>query len=69
MLIGTVHQFEKEKGYGFITPTTGGQDIFVHFSAIKSKGFKTLEVGQKVSFVSVEGKRGPQAISVEVIPD
>ena len=69
MLIGTVHQFEKEKGYGFITPATGEQDIFVHFSSIKSKGFKTLDVGQKVSFVVIEGKNGFQAIEVEVIPD
>lgn len=64
MLQGTVHQFDKQKGYGFITPDNEKQDIFVHFSAIVTPGFKTLNVGQRVKFVEVEGKRGMQASEV-----
>ena len=66
MLKGTVHQFDKKKGYGFITPDDGGKDLFVHFSAITATGFKTLNVGQRVEFVEVEGRRGMQA--ADVIP-
>jgi cold shock protein len=47
---GTVKWFNGEKGYGFITPDTGGKDIFVHYSAIAGSGFKSLEEGQRVSF-------------------
>lgn len=60
---GTVKWFNAEKGYGFIT-VEGGDDVFVHFSAIQEDGFKTLEEGQRVSFEIVEGNRGPQAANV-----
>ncbi|ASS74334.1 cold-shock protein [Tumebacillus algifaecis] len=61
---GTVKWFNAEKGYGFIT-AEGGEDVFVHFSAIKADGFKTLEEGQNVTFEIVDGNRGPQASNVE----
>ncbi|MGO4374652.1 cold-shock protein, partial [Paenibacillus sp. MCAF20] len=57
---GKVKWFNAEKGYGFIETEQGG-DVFVHFSAIQSEGFKTLEEGQSVEFDIVEGARGPQA--------
>ncbi|MDD2207458.1 MAG: cold-shock protein [Aminobacterium sp.] len=60
---GTVKWFNASKGYGFIT-TDEGKDIFVHFSAIQSDGFKTLDEGQKVSFDIVEGPKGEQAANV-----
>lgn len=60
---GKVKWFNAEKGYGFIETTEGG-DVFVHFSAIQSEGFKTLEEGQDVEFDIVEGARGPQAANV-----
>ncbi|MES9774902.1 cold-shock protein, partial [Priestia megaterium] len=55
--------FNSEKGFGFIE-VPGENDVFVHFSAIQSEGFKTLEEGQKVEFEIVEGQRGPQAENV-----
>ena len=63
MSTGKVKWFNAEKGYGFITDPEG-QDIFVHFSAIKSEGFKTLDEGQQVSYDVVNGDRGPQASNV-----
>ena len=60
---GTVKWFNSEKGYGFIT-AEGGEDVFVHFSAINAEGFKTLEEGQAVTFDAVEGNRGKQAANV-----
>jgi CspA family cold shock protein len=63
---GTVKWFNASKGYGFIT-TDEGKDIFVHFSAIQTEGFKTLEEGQRVSFEIVEGPKGEQAANVEKI--
>jgi cold shock protein len=60
---GKVKWFNAEKGYGFIETEQGG-DVFVHFSAIQSEGFKTLEEGQSVEFDIVEGARGPQAANV-----
>ncbi|HNZ83176.1 MAG TPA: cold-shock protein [Sedimentibacter sp.] len=66
MKTGTVKWFDSAKGFGFIT-SDEGNDVFVHFSAILSNGFKTLEEGQKVKFEVVEGARGPQAANVEVI--
>ncbi|WP_018130433.1 cold-shock protein [Effusibacillus pohliae] len=60
---GTVKWFNSEKGYGFIA-TEGGNDVFVHYSAILGEGFKTLEEGQRVSFEIVQGARGPQAANV-----
>ncbi|MBH1349940.1 cold shock domain-containing protein [Enterococcus faecium] len=60
---GTVKWFKNEKGFGFIT-VDGGDDVFVHFSAIQGDGFKSLEEGQEVEFTIVEGARGPQAAEV-----
>jgi CspA family cold shock protein len=60
---GKVKWFNAEKGYGFIESDEGG-DVFVHFSAIQTEGFKTLEEGQSVEFDIVEGARGPQAANV-----
>ncbi|MEJ3717382.1 cold shock domain-containing protein [Paenibacillus polymyxa] len=60
---GTVKWFNAEKGYGFIQ-MDGGEDVFVHFSAIQGDGFKTLEEGQDVEFEITEGNRGPQAANV-----
>ena len=60
---GTVKWFSADKGYGFITGEDGN-DVFVHFSAIQSEGFKTLEEGQAVSYDLVEGDRGLQAANV-----
>jgi cold shock protein len=60
---GKVKWFNNEKGFGFIE-VEGGDDVFVHFSAIQTEGFKSLEEGQEVSFEIVEGNRGPQAANV-----
>ncbi|HEY4554666.1 MAG TPA: cold-shock protein CspD [Bacillaceae bacterium] len=60
---GKVKWFNNEKGYGFIE-VEGGDDVFVHFTAIQGEGFKTLEEGEEVSFEIVEGNRGPQAANV-----
>ncbi|MGZ0052722.1 cold-shock protein [Brevibacillus gelatini] len=60
---GIVKWFNAEKGYGFIQ-VEGGDDVFVHYSAIQSEGFKSLDEGQKVEFEIVQGSRGPQAASV-----
>ena len=62
-MVGKVKWFSPEKGYGFIA-REGGDDVFVHFSAIKDEGFKTLNEGQDVEFEIVEGARGPQAANV-----
>ncbi|MFV8828966.1 cold-shock protein [Alkalihalobacterium sp. APHAB7] len=63
MNTGTVKWFNAEKGFGFIE-VEGGDDVFVHFSAIQGEGFKTLEEGQAVTFDVEEGQRGPQATNV-----
>ncbi|MFE8697266.1 cold-shock protein [Cytobacillus sp. FJAT-53684] len=63
MATGKVKWFNAEKGFGFIE-TSEGQDVFVHFSAIQSEGFKSLDEGQEVSFDIEEGQRGPQASNV-----
>ena len=61
---GKVKWFNSEKGFGFIE-RDGGDDVFVHFSAIQGEGYKTLEEGQAVTFEIVEGQRGPQAANVQ----
>ncbi|MGT2914337.1 cold-shock protein [Streptococcus dysgalactiae] len=63
MAQGTVKWFNAEKGFGFIS-TENAQDVFAHFSAIQTNGFKTLEEGQKVEFDVEEGQRGPQAVNI-----
>lgn len=63
---GKVKWFNNEKGFGFIT-VDGGDDVFVHFSAIQGDGFKSLEEGQEVELSIVEGARGPQAAEVTKI--
>lgn len=63
MVKGTVKWFNATKGYGFIS-TEEGEDVFVHYSAIETDGFKTLEEGQDVEFEIVEGEKGPQATNV-----
>lgn len=64
-MTGTVKWFNAEKGFGFIS-REGGDDVFVHFSAIQVEGFKTLEEGQAVNFDITEGNRGPQAANVTI---
>ncbi|KKY01407.1 MULTISPECIES: cold-shock protein CspD [Paraclostridium] len=65
MMNGIVKWFNNEKGFGFIS-VEGGDDVFVHFSAIQRDGFKSLEEGQAVNFEIVEGARGPQAANVTI---
>jgi len=66
MANGTVKWFNAEKGYGFITVEEGGQDVFVHYSAIDMGGYKVLEEGQSVTFEVGTGSKGPQAESVRL---
>lgn len=61
---GTVKWFNAEKGFGFITPADGGDDVFVHFRAITSEGYKSLDEGQSVSFETERGQKGLQAANV-----
>ncbi len=65
-MTGTVKWFNSEKGFGFITGEDGN-DVFAHFSQIKSEGYKSLEEGQKVSFDVVKGPKGPQAENITTI--
>ena len=65
MATGTVKWFNDSKGYGFITPDDGGEDLFAHFSAINMSGFKTLKEGQKVSFEVTQGPKGKQASNIQ----
>ena len=63
-ITGTVKWFNSKKGFGFITRDDGQGDVFVHFSAIQSRGFKTLEEGQKVEFEIAKDEKGPKAANV-----
>ena len=67
MATGTVKLFNDSKGFGFITPDQGGEDLFAHFSAIASSGFKTLAEGQKVSFDVTTGPKGQQASNIKPV--
>lgn len=67
MATGTVKWFDESKGFGFISQESGGDDVFVHYSAIQSAGFKTLSEGQKVSFETEKGPKGLQATNVNVV--
>lgn len=64
MRTGTVKWFNESKGYGFIAPQDGGEDVFVHYSAIQGTGFRTLAEGQAVKFEVEQGPKGPQATQV-----
>jgi len=64
MAKGTVKWFSDQKGYGFITPEDGSKDVFVHHSAIKADGFRSLQEGQQVEFEVTQGPKGPQAANV-----
>jgi len=68
-LTGRVKWFNAQKGYGFIVPDNGGKDLFVHYSAIQSDGYKTLKEGQKVEFEVDSSDRGDKAVNVTVISE
>ncbi|GAA0527704.1 putative cold shock protein A (CspA) [Saccharopolyspora subtropica] len=67
MAQGTVKWFNSEKGFGFIAPDDGGPDVFVHYSAIDARGFRTLEEDQKVTYEVSQGPKGPQAAGVRAL--
>jgi CspA family cold shock protein len=64
MTTGTVKWFNESKGFGFISPSDGSKDVFVHFSAIQAEGFKVRAEGQEVTFNTEDGPKGPQASNV-----
>ena len=66
MAQGTVKWFNNEKGYGFIA-VDGGQDVFVHYSAIQADGYRSLDEGQRVEFEVAQGPKGPQADAVRIV--
>lgn len=64
MATGTVKWFSNKKGFGFIIPDEGGEDLFVHHSNINTEGYRTLQEGQKVTYEAAEGRKGPEATKV-----
>jgi CspA family cold shock protein len=67
MAVGTVKWFNADKGYGFITQDSGGPDVFAHYSAISSDGFRSLDENQRVEFDVERGQKGPQAVNIRLI--
>jgi cold shock protein len=67
MATGTVKWFNAEKGFGFISPDDSSQDVFAHYSAISSSGYRSLEENQKVSFDVEQGPKGPQAVNIQAL--
>ena len=64
MAQGTVRRFSEQKGYGFISPDDGGEEVFVHYSGIEGAGFRSLEEGEKVTYEVTQGRKGMQAQNV-----
>ncbi len=64
MATGKVKWFDERKGFGFITPDDGGEDLFVHHTSIQAEGFRSLREGQEVEYEIGEGRKGPQAVNV-----
>jgi CspA family cold shock protein len=69
MYTGTVKSFDAKKGYGFIVPDGGGEDVFIHFREIKMDGFKNLKKGQRVNYMLTKSNKGDQATEVQIIEE
>ena len=67
MARGTVKWFSEEKGYGFVSPDEGGEDLFVHYTGIEGEGYRSLEEGERVSYEPIRGRKGEQAESVRKV--